>query len=263
MASPFPGMDPWLEDFWRDVHARLVIYAADQLQGRLPADLRARVEERVVVEPLDDEPCSAYPDVRIAERGHGRALAVATETDVAVAEPLVLRVASEPRTETYIQIIDVGTGKRVVTVLEILSLANKLPGDGRNQYRQKPQELRAGEVSLVEIDLLRSGTWTVNVAEAIIPPAFRTTYRVVVRRGWRHDAIEIYRVPLRERLPAIWVPLREKDEDVPLDLQALIDQCYRNGGYDDDLDYRRGPNHPLDPDDAQWADELLRAQGRR
>ena len=43
MASPFPGMDPYLEQFWRDVHARLIIYAADQLQGRLPGDLRARL----------------------------------------------------------------------------------------------------------------------------------------------------------------------------------------------------------------------------
>ena|SRR5947209_5900130 len=49
MASPFSGMDPYLEQFWRDVHASLVIYLRDQLQGRLPPDLRARVEERVFV----------------------------------------------------------------------------------------------------------------------------------------------------------------------------------------------------------------------
>ncbi len=48
-----------------------------------------------------------------------------------------------------------------------------------------------------------------------------------------------------------------------LDLQALIDQCYRNGGYDDDLNYTRQPNRPLDPDDARWANELLQSQGRR
>jgi hypothetical protein len=256
-------MDPWLEDFWRDVHARLAIYAADQLQGFLPDDLRARVEERVVVEPLDDQSRNVYPDVRIVERGRGPGLAVAMETDVDVAEPLVLRVANEPVTETYIEIIDVGTGKRVVTVLEILSLANKQSGDSRKQYRQKREELMAGEVSLVEIDLLRSGVWTVGVPEDLVPPPFRTTYRVIVRRGWRPDSVEIYRVPLRQRLPVIRVPLRQTDADAPLDLQTLIDQCYRNGGYDDDLDYRRDPNRPLDPDDAQWADELLRSQGRR
>jgi len=60
MPSPFPGMDPYLEQFWRDVHARCIIYAADQLQARLPADLRARVEERVFVEPAFGVARSVY-----------------------------------------------------------------------------------------------------------------------------------------------------------------------------------------------------------
>ncbi len=41
MASPFPGMDPYLEAHWRDVHARLIIYASDALQVLLPGSLRA------------------------------------------------------------------------------------------------------------------------------------------------------------------------------------------------------------------------------
>ena len=90
MASPFPGMDPYLEEFWRDVHARLVIYASDQLQSRLPGDLRARVEERVVVEPLAGEGRSVYPDVRVVERG--RAEGAAAAADTAIAEPLVVRL---------------------------------------------------------------------------------------------------------------------------------------------------------------------------
>jgi hypothetical protein len=265
MASPFPGMDPYLEEFWRDVHARLIIYGADQLQGRLPGDLRARVEERVVVEPLDlgDETRDVYPDIRVVERGRGPALAVATETDVAIEEPLVLQLASVPMTETFIEIIDVGSGKQVVTVLEVLSLSNKLAGSSQDDYRQKRKELMAGRVSLVEIDLLRSGKRGLSIPYDIIPRNYRTTYQVCVRRGWRPNRAEIYRVPLRQRLPIIRVPLRETDPDVMLDLQALIDQCYRNGGYDDDIDYRRDPARPLDRDDAQWADELLRSQGRR
>ncbi|MCL4204028.1 MAG: DUF4058 family protein [Pirellulaceae bacterium] len=265
MASPFPGMDPYLEDFWRDVHASLVIYARDQLQGRLPGNLRARVEERVVVEPLvlDDELRSVYPDIRVVERGHGPAVAVAPETDVAIEEPLIVRLASDPMTETFIEIIDVGSGKQVVTVLEVLNLSNKLPGSSQDQYRRKRQELTAGRVSLVEIDLLRDGKRELSVPYDVIPRNYRTTYQVCVRRGWRPDRAEIYKVPLRQRLPIVRVPLRETDPDVMLDLQALIDQCYRNGGYDDDIDYRRDPARPLDPDDARWADELLRSQGRR
>lgn len=49
MKNPFPGMNPYLEDHWRDVHTRLTIYIADQLQERLPADLVARAEEKVAI----------------------------------------------------------------------------------------------------------------------------------------------------------------------------------------------------------------------
>ena len=38
---------------------------------------------------------------------------------------------------------------------------------------------------------------------------------------------------------------------------------YRNGGYDADIDYCVDPDPPLSADDEQWADDLLRGQGRR
>jgi hypothetical protein len=56
--------------------------------------------------------------------------------------------------------------------------------------------------------------------------------------------------------------LRPTDPDVPLDLQALIDQCYRNGGYDEDIDYSVAPEPPLNAEDTRWADALLRQTGR-
>ena len=58
------------------------------------------------------------------------------------------------------------------------------------------------------------------------------------------------------------MPLRKGDADAPLDLQALVDQAYRNGRYDT-LDYKADPDPPLRPDDAAWADELLRAKKLR
>jgi hypothetical protein len=30
MPSPFPGMDPYLEAYWRDVHARIIIVSFRQ-----------------------------------------------------------------------------------------------------------------------------------------------------------------------------------------------------------------------------------------
>ena len=50
MKSPFPGMDPYLERDWEDVHGRLIVYAGDTLQPHLPDDLLVRVEQRVFVE---------------------------------------------------------------------------------------------------------------------------------------------------------------------------------------------------------------------
>src|SRR5439155_5717244 len=67
MASPFPGMDPYLERSWGDVHQALIIYAREQLQPRLPGDLRARVEERVFVASADEPRKDMYPDVRVIE----------------------------------------------------------------------------------------------------------------------------------------------------------------------------------------------------
>jgi hypothetical protein len=68
MKSPFPGMDPYLEQHWRDVHSSLVIYARDALQQLLPAGLVARVEERVFLEPEEGAARGMYPDVRVVEQ---------------------------------------------------------------------------------------------------------------------------------------------------------------------------------------------------
>jgi hypothetical protein len=60
-------MNPWLERFWRDVHASLVVYAADQLSGRLPSDLAASVDERRVSDLEEESPRAYVPDVAITE----------------------------------------------------------------------------------------------------------------------------------------------------------------------------------------------------
>jgi hypothetical protein len=90
----------------------------------------------------------------------------------------------------------------------------------------------------------------------------RRGYKVGVTRIHRLDAFEFYPLPLRQRLPAVRIPLRPADSDVLLDLQALIDLAYANGGYDD-IDYAQDPEPALDPDDADWADAVFRAAGRR
>jgi hypothetical protein len=238
MKSSFPGMDPYLEKHWGDVHQSVITYIRDWLQPRLPSDLRARMQEREYI-PNDEE-----------------------NGDLLPAKPLLIHLDIEPVTEGYIEIIDVKSVHRVVTAIELLSLANKRPGNGRRLYLKKRKDQQSAGVNTVEIDLLRSGRRVLMVGTEQIPPSDRTTYQVCVWRESRPNLVEVYRVPLRERLPVISIPLRPADPDVPLDLQPILEQCYRNGGYDD-IDYTAEPDPSLPIADATWADALLREHARR
>jgi hypothetical protein len=261
MPSPFPGMDPYLEMHWRDVHTRLMLYAADAIQDRLPGDLIARVEEGVSID-LGDDLRGAAPDVQIVEEPRSiPKVGEPAESTLAVAEPLVIPV-SLPHTDRHITILDAGSGNRVVTAIEFLSPTNKIPGTGRDRYLRKQQDYLDGGVNLVEVDLIRAGIFTLAVPEWGINQHFRTDYQICVRRQMRPEEAEVYRAPLRERLPIIRIPLRPKDKDIPLDLQDLIDQCYRRGRYAA-INYRSDPIPPLSLPDARWADDLLRAAGLR
>jgi hypothetical protein len=260
MKSPFPGMDPYLEQHWGDVHHNLIAFAQGMLNEQLPPNLRARSQERIVVE-VPEGGRSYYPDIRIVEDGRSGGIATAVGgVAVVTAEPLVVQIY-EPETQAFLEIIEAGPERRVITVVEVVRPSNKYAGPGRVQYLQKQRDLYEGGVSLVEIDLLRAGPHILQLPWSRYPASHRTSYKVCVHRGGMASA-EIYRVPLRESLPAIRVPLRPDDADVRLDLQILIAQVYHHGRYDD-IDYTQPTEPPLEPDDDAWADELLRAAGRR
>lgn len=184
---------------------------------------------------------------------------------VAVAEPLVLEMANEPIRQRYIEIIDAASGGRAVTIVEFVPPTNKLPGDGRIKYRRKQQECLGARANLAEIDLTREGDRELLVSPWELPPEWRTTYMACVYRGWWKESgrREAYRLALRQRLPAIRLPLRSSDPDIVLDLQPLVDDAYRAGAYDRTIDYHRPVVPPMAPKDAAWADELLKAAGRR
>jgi hypothetical protein len=257
-------MDPYLEQYWGDFHLSMITYSREAIQPELPGGLVARIGERVLVEFAEGQGRDIVPDVRVVEHGRREEPGPRLSNGVAVAEPLVVYLAQdEPVRQGFIEIIDILSGRRVVTVIEVLSPSNKLAGPGREQYVKKQEELRAGGVSLVELDLLRTGSRVLSVPFNRLPESHRTPYAACVRRGWRPFEVEFYRIPLRERLPAIAIPLRRDDRDVPLDLQAVFDRCYEVACYGDVVEYRARPEPPLQPDDAKWADALLREKGLR
>lgn len=265
MQNPFPGMNPYLEPYWRDMHATLIVLMRQALNERLPDNLIARIEERVYVELPAAQPRGVYPDVRIIQ--HRRAATEPSTATTAVAtrpstRPILVEVQSEPITETYINIIETA-GERVITSIEILSLANKLPGSGQAQYFKKQQEVLQAGVNLVEIDLLRTGEWVLSLPQGYLSEDVRGDYHVCVFRATQPDKREIYPIMLDEPLLAISIPLRAGEADVVLELQPLINRAYEQGRYHRLIDYTHDPPPPLTDAQRQWIDQLLREKGLR
>jgi hypothetical protein len=258
-------MDPYLERHWGDVHDSLIYLTKEALQPQLGGSLVARSEERVY---LDDEDALRrqirVPDVRIIESGI-RDVPVKAISGVAVAEPIVIEVDSDPITESFIQILDSTDHGRVVTVIEFVSPSNKLFKAARASYKKKQEECLEGKTNLVEVDLTRAGNRELLIHEFELPHDRGGEYMASVYRAniGKYGRREGYGIKLRDRLPAIRIPLRADDPDIVLDLQALVDQAYKTGAYGRTIDYQRECDPPLLADDAVWADRLLKEAGRR
>lgn len=260
MPSPFPGMDPYLEAHWLDVHTALVAAARRALNERLPEDLIARAEERVAIESEAGTSSTLGPDVRVFE---GIGLSSAREAHAAVAElaPYHLVALVEPIIERFIEIID-ANGERLVTVIEFVSPTNKR-GKGLEAFVQKREELLSGGVNVVEIDLTRTGDWRALLRPHSCPPDAVAPYRAVIRLANETIGAYLHPFPLREPLPNVRIPLRARENPVELPLGTLLQQEYEYGRYGRTLDYSKPAKPPLEGEDADWADRLLREAGRR
>jgi hypothetical protein len=261
-------MDPYLEapGLWPDVHARLINAISDLLTGGVQDRYLVRIEERLYIErPFSDEPPRIrVADVAISSRGGPRiardmeqgSVAVA---EVAVAEPIELITSGsfEVR-EGHLTIRD-RADRSVITVIEVLSPANKASGPGLASFTAKREEVLASDASLVEIDLLREGLRCTPSDWAQTPHQ----YEVHVSRATARPRGLVWPIRLGQRLPIIPIPLRGDDPDVPLDLRAALDLAYDRARYDLELDYRSEPVPPLNNEWAAWADAYLLAKGVR
>ena len=137
MPSPFPGMNPWMEapELWPGVHAALISEIRSRLNASMPPEYFADVEERVFLCDTDDPMIRLIvPDVTVRESTTPDFLE-STSTAIATITPaLQARVADLQVTERRI-VIRSSDHQAIVTVIEILSPANKLQGSaGRSSY---------------------------------------------------------------------------------------------------------------------------------
>jgi hypothetical protein len=261
MKSPFPGMDPYLERHWLDVHTKLVTYAADALNSGLPDDLMARAQERIAVESDLPNPDLFGPDVRVLESVEAFPQRVASSVAGVALAPYRLTTIIDPIVERFIEVRE-ATGERLITVIEFVSPTNKR-GKGLKKFANKRDKLVRRKVNFVEIDLVRAGDWRKLLAPWRPPKDVYSVYRATVRVAAEPEGVDFYPVYLRRPLPPVYIPLRTSDHPVKLELQPLIEQAYVNGRYARTLDYTKPPEPPLDPQDAEWADQLLKSAGKR
>ena len=123
MASPFPGMDPYLEgDVWTPFQTILACEIVKQLVPKLRPRYLALPEKRFI-------------ELGSNENGS--------------------RVRSDLEPHTWVQIRE-ARHKSLVTVIEILSPTNK-NGRAREEYLKTTKVIYAGKTHLIEIDLVRQG----------------------------------------------------------------------------------------------------------
>ncbi|BCX02397.1 MAG: hypothetical protein KatS3mg053_0335 [Candidatus Roseilinea sp.] len=265
MPSPFPGMDPWLEDpaRWPGVHQALITYLRDEMQPRLRPRYAATIGERVYIAAHHR---SIYPDVTMVQQPFKEAVAEyvaggppASGDEGDIAQPWIITLPSEEVRVPYIEIVHPESGEGV-TVIELLSPINKTEGAGRDQYLEKQAEILRSQANLVEIDLLGAGlrTMPTPLDAAGKPPPHR--YLIGVYRATDRERIEVYPVRLDQRLPRFRVPLRAPDPDIVVDLQAPFDRCYDNGVYADLVNYMHPAPVALSDEEQAWVQARLAAR---
>ena len=229
MPSPFPGMDPYLEHpkLWPAFQHQLLACLYQVLLPGLVDRYRARVGTRTYTSEM----------------------------------ALFTSVVKEDHAEEFIEVRNRADG-RLVTLVEVVSPANKTTPAGRAAYLERRRDALAQRAGAVEIDLVLQGKPTLNYSRDGLP---EYDYAVTVTRATAPDRYEIYTATLQKRLPKFKLPLASDDRDALLDLQAAFTRAYDLGNFAAQIDYADPPpaDVPLSDANADWLDLTLKAMKLR
>lgn len=233
MASPFPGIDPYLESqgLWPGFHNRFVTYWCDALIDSLPDNYSALMDERVsLVKQAPEQIKRIEPDVAILQNGP-TTTSPTTSAGVATLEPVTIPlVIEEEERQTFIEIRH-RPDRKLVTVLELLSPSNK-EEPGRTNYLDKRHALLRQYVNLVELDFLLAGQ-RLPLSKSPPPGDY---YAYIARANCRPNC-DVYAWNARRLLPTIPIPLLPPDPDIWIDLAAIFKKTYERGRYAREINY--------------------------
>jgi len=221
MPSPFPGMDPYLENdkLWKPFQHHLIGSLYQILLPNLVDRYRARVATRQYLTEM----------------------------------PLFTSVVREEHVEEYIEIRNRSDG-RLVTLVDAVSIVNKTTAAGRTAFLDKRREARNAGASIVEVDLVLQGPPMLEYSRDGLPD---WDYAVTVTRAAQPERYEIYTATIQKRLPRFKLPLALDDRDTIVDLQAAFARCYDHGNFCAQIDYMQTPAIIASEEDRRWINDLL------
>lgn len=220
MPSPFPGMDPYLEDaqLWPQFQEQFLSQLADFLRRKARSEYAFRLDEYSYTHTLT----------------------------------LFTSVVQEEHREKFLEIRT--RNGRTVTRIELLGIGLRTLSTGREYYgRLREATIKQG-ANLVEIDLLLQGQSPLPVDRGNLP-AF--DYAIGVVRARRPDCYELYTFTLDRRLPKIRIPMLADDLELITDIQEIFDRTY-DRFFAMKLDYCKPPPVLLPDVAARWVDQVLR-----
>jgi len=250
--SPFPGMDPFLEDSteWSSFHSKLINSLSDALADLVSPHFSVRMEQRVYLVSEDEQRRGQIePDLYLIQNPVQQQL---SPTASVISPSVIVKPLYDlEMRDRYIEIRD-KRDRTLVTTIELLSPFNKAVGTtGRRAFMEKRQNVMASDTHWLEIDLLRGGERPHEVAH-------KSDYYALLRRAGIWGEYEVWYFDLRDPMPTIAVPLRPPFPDVPLNLQSVFTDAYVRAHYADDLPYTGAiPAPTLRPAVLLWAREQV------
>ena len=232
-ASPFPGYDPFVRQYWHGFHNKFASCIADAINDCLDGTLVATIDERIVIETDDwaDPRIEYRPDVAVVERFE-RVLPVASgQTGIALMEEETFRLITSEEKQVWIDIIEPRSKGRVVTSIEIVSPSNKRSGAGRNAYLDKQRNVALAGASLIEMDFINGLKPLTFAARHGFVQTTDAPYHISVTWGYKPGVVTVHPVRLSAPLGGLRIPLREIDTPIVIDLQVAFDNAFSSGRF--------------------------------
>jgi hypothetical protein len=248
-------MNPYLEHprIWKDFHSSFLVRMREVLvRDLLPRGYSVSLEETLYArhEWSEFSMFLGMPDIAVNRRDR-QSESGGTAT---LAAPMIRTVPETPAAEAFNFLSIRGAdGDDVITVIELLSPTNKRRGADRKRYLRKRRGIFESGTHFVELDFLR-GSPRMPMDD---PPA--CDYLAMVSRAETRPEVDVWPIAIRSPLPMIPIPLLGQDHQ-PVVLQEILHGVYEASGYAATC-YRRPPKPPLRPEDAAWADGILKAAG--